>query len=592
MNKKEKNEQLDIRVEKQRDVVLVDSLSYSHAGIFPQIGLLSLRQVLQEHYSVELINFDFLWETGTLKRDEKFEDLLMSCTDYIISFHPTVVGFYTICDSYHVTVLLAQCLKERNKEINIVFGGPHASLTANESMCAFDCIDYVSVGEGEKSLPMLVKALMEKSENAITQVPNLVYRSEGDIIENPVTSMLLNKELERYTVKDYSEFEDLLQQTMSIEVGRGCPFQCSFCSTSKFWGKTFRIKSVEEITEEMKYFHKRYGIMQFKFEHDMFTCNKNYIMSFCRKVRNENMPFTWTCSSRIDALDADIIQAIQKANCKKMYTGIETGSQRMQRKIHKNLNMEKAKQNLAMLKKCGIEVTVSFIYGFPDETEEDLKETLDMISYLYSIGIYNVQLHLFIPLPNTEEEEKVSKDLYFDKDRINIGIEHACLGEEKVQEIIKEYPLLFSQFYTFHTQVRDNYSTLSFFVMYLSSAIGSFSCSMKYLIRKYGLFALYHRWNSLIQETWESVGKNSFQKCNYEDRFKNTKAFLLRCISYESEYTLDEEFRDYYYAEKQLYEFEISDKKYDTVEFTFDYTKAKNEEIYIRKQTFIMLKKS
>ncbi len=579
----------------EMDIVLVDSLSYSYAGRFPQLGLLSLRQILESKYLVELVNFDYLWSRGVLDLKNSLKDTLNDCAKYILDFNPRVVGFYTICDSYQVTVLLAKLIKVKRNDIIITFGGPQATLTAKESLKAFPFIDYICIGESELIIQQLMEALIKKRFDFVENLSNMAYRKNGEININQSLPIISNEELSIYSVKNHSPFEELFDGKMNIEVGRGCPFNCSFCSTSSFWGRKFRVKPIDEIISEMKYFSKKYGVTEFKFEHDMFTCNKKYIKSFCYKIIEEDLPFTWTCSSRIDTLDDEIIHLMRMAKCIKMYVGIESGSSYMQNIIHKNLNLEKAKHNLILLHKSEIELTVSFIYGFPDETMDSLQETMDMICYLYNIGIENVQLHMFIPLPNTEEELKINDQLFFCADDINIGISHTSLKDKEVQELILSYPKIFSQFYTFKSLIKDNSATLSFFILYISSSIGTFNCCLKYFIRKYGLFGLYQRWIDRFENTKDRINTYSIaENFNFEDKYRNPKELIYQCILEElkmKDKKLDNEIKNYFEAESQLYKFEKNNDKYFTFEFNFDYMEAKVNNKYIEKQTFIIFKK-
>ncbi len=573
------------------DVVLVDSLSYSNVGIKPQIGLLSLRQVLEKNYTVEIVNFDFLWSKGILILSQSMEETLCNCADYIIKFQPKVIGLYTICDSYPLSVLLAKCLKEKDEKVIILFGGPQASLTAIDSLESFSFVDYICVGEGERVINSLVKAVIEGKIHEIRKVPNLVYRDEGEIKCNPLSPMITSYDLSKHTVTNYQPFEKLFKGSMSIEVGRGCPFSCTFCSTSLFWGRCFRIKSIDELIFEMKYFHEKYHILEFNFEHDMFTQNREYIMSFCNRIIEEKLPYTWTCSSRIDILDDEIIALMRKAKCTKMYVGIESGSPLIQHLIHKNLDIEKVKHNIVCLHQSGIEVIASFIYGFPEEKVEHLKETLDLISYFYFHGIFDIQLHMFIPLPQTEELMKVKEQLVFDEKGISIGIYHPCLVEKAVQELILSYPKVFSQFYTFSSEVRNDNVSLGLFIMYISNSYKIFPCCLNYLIKTYGLYELYQKWyQDFEQLIMETTLKRETKK--FEDKYQHPSTFISRCISNEVKSLTDHEFKNYFDAESQLYEFSLSKKSVEAFEFKFDYFEALKNDKYIEKEFFFIFKKN
>ncbi len=573
------------------DIVLVDSLSYSNIGIKPQIGLLSLRQVLEREYKVELVNFDFLWANAILALSEDLEENLCNCADYIMKFQAKVIGFYTICDSYPISVLLAKRIKERNENVIILFGGPQASLTAVDSLESFFFVDYICIGEGERVINPLLKAIIKGKVHEVKKIPNLAYRDRGEIKCNPLLPMITSQELSGYTVTNYQPFEKFFKDSMSIEVGRGCPFSCTFCSTSLFWGHCFRMKSIDELIFEMKYFHEKFHVSEFKFEHDMFTQNRDYIMSFCNRIIEEKLPYTWTCSSRVDVLDDEIITLLSKAKCTKMYIGIESGSPFIQRVIHKNLDMEKVKQNIVLLHQSGIEVTASFIYGFPEEKVEHLKETLEMISYFYLHGIFNIQLHMFIPLPKTDELLKVEEQLVFDKNKIDLGIYHSGIAEKETQELISSFPKVFSQFYTFPSEVRDSNVSLSLFIMYISNSYKIFQCCIKYFIRIYGLYELYRKWYQDFEQLRLETTLNQESK-KFEDKYLQLNTFMYQCISNEIKGLADQEIKNYFDAEVQLYKFSLSKKLVEAFEFKFDYFEAINHNIYIEKEFFFIMRKN
>ena len=571
------------------EVVLIDSLSFSNVGINPQIGLLSLAQVLEKEYTVKVVNFDLLWFEGKLRQSQNLDETLLDCSKYIVEMEPKVIGFYTICDSYPLTVLLAKKLKEISKDSIILFGGPQASLTAKESLKKFEFIDYICVGEGELIILPLVRAIIGQKFCEIKTVNNLVYRDSGIIKSNALLPPI-EDDLSKYTVKNYREFAGLFRGTMSIEVGRGCPFQCTFCSTSLFWGRHFRVKKADQIVEEMNYFHRKFNISTFKFEHDMFTADKAFIISFCQTLIAQKLPYTWTCSSRIDVLDDNIMDLMSKAKCSKIYVGVESGSQRIQKKTNKDLDLKKVKHNIVGLHRRGIAVTASFIYGFPDETICDLKETLELISFLYLNGITNIQLHMFIPLPVTEELNKVQNELYFDSDKIDLGIYHAGIFNEEVKELIVHSPEIFPQFYTFPSQVRDENISLGLFIMYLSNSFEYFPCCLKYLIKKLGLYDLYWRWSYYLTRLMKETTLNH-EINNIENKYQQTYKFMSDRIRCEAQKYNDQILIDYFDAESQIVEFRTSDEKVKAFEFHFDYDEAKNSGKYIKKTSFILMKK-
>ena len=165
-------------------------------------------------------------------------------------------------------------------------------------------------------------------------------------------------DLGRYFPVDPSSF-------ITLEGGRGCPFSCTFCSTQKFWGNVFVVKPVEMLISEMQHYYSKYGANKFSISHDLFTANRQYILTFCQKVCELPFKVEWGCSSRLDVLDEELIAAMIRSGCTDIYIGIESGSQRMQKKISKNLNIDILCETLSLLLSGYVSCILSFIYGYP-----------------------------------------------------------------------------------------------------------------------------------------------------------------------------------------------------------------------------------
>ena len=219
-------------------------------------------------------------------------------------------------------------------------------MTSKETLENYPFVDIVARGEGETYITELVSAILKKS--SLATVKGVAYRDEkGSICLTEMPSIIKGEELKEYTVLDLEQ-QPIVNKSRaySVEAGRGCPYGCSFCSTSIFWGRNFRIKPIEDIIYEVKYLRENYGIKRFRLEHDLFTANRNYIIQFCHALKKENLDITWGCSSRIDILDEDMMQNLKEAGCNSIYIGFETGSQNMQKKLKKNIRDENADQKV------------------------------------------------------------------------------------------------------------------------------------------------------------------------------------------------------------------------------------------------------
>lgn len=566
------------------DIILVNGLFNANDMEFPYLGHLSLNQIIKGYYESEVINYDRLVKEGILEYTGDSIREIQDFSNYLISKNPKIVGFHTICSGFEFVVQVAKRVKLLNENIIIIFGGPHATMLAEESMEAFEFLDIVALGEGEKMILPLMNALMGKGD--LKEVPNIVYRDNGKIIRNKVETLITNEELGKYTVFDFQPFYIGEDAEVFIEGGRGCPYNCTFCSTSSFWGRKFRIKPVDVIIGEMKKYNNLYGVKGFNICHDLFTADYKYISEFCKKIIEEKLPFTWVCSSRTDVLAFDIIDLMAEANCREIFLGIETGSQRMQKLTNKNLDLMKALEVIKYISERGIDITVSFIYGYPQETEEDFKETIKLIEELVFLDIKLIQLHCFEPYPKTLETSKIQEELYFDPNRIGKNFLDKVSLDDATKELVKANPKLFTSLYTFHSEVRDKYYKIENLICYMEIGKPIFTYALRDMVKNYGILNIYERYKDKIISIYED-------KKLYGEKFQDIDEIILKFVDdiiYEEMMLIEDELkRDVYRYEHLLYEYSALEKKdIEVNRYIVDVYKARNEDVLVPKRCRIV----
>ena len=501
------------------DILLVSSINvlWPESEIAPYLGGLLLRDILKDDYEVEYIDFSLIDELAETLPANDPEESLKRLACLILEKRPKVVGFYTVCNSFIFTVRVASIVREMDAGIKIVFGGPHASVTANSCMEHLGFLDVICLGESELSIKPLMNALLRGGDMA--SVPGVMYREGGDIITNRPAALLRDEELGDYTVYDFAPYPLDTTKTAAIEGGRGCPYGCTFCSTSEFWDRRFRLKPVSVLISEMDKLHELYGISSFDIQHDHFTADIQRTREFCRRLIESGRGYRWSCSARADSLDAGLLDLMKEANCFALYLGIETGSNRMQRVIKKNLNAEAALEIFRLAHESGIKTKVSFIYGFAEETEEDFLETLAMIEKIYMMGTRLIQLHPYSITPATEETRKVKDKLYFDRNAIlEYSLFNKNLFSEECIRQIEQYPDLYEQYYTFDTPVRKKYRNIDTLILILVFLSPYCRKSMERLIGIYGLAGLYLKHESLFSDLRERMDRIAAAERNkYDD---------------------------------------------------------------------------
>ena len=235
------------------------------------IGSMLLATILQNAgYSPSILHIELPVEPleAFLDREEQ----------RIVSEGAKIVTFYTRCDVYHLEIKLAQRLKERHPEIYIVFGGPQSDLCAEPTLREIPWVDYICRGEGETIIVPFFRSLLSGQPDE--SLNGLAFVRDGRIVMNPRPPLVQDLDALPTINYDLLRFEDKLDEEgntlryYSIDVGRGCPFGCTYCSTKSFWQQRYRLKSAERIISEMKQLHERFV--------------EKYGTSVCRELLEKN----------------------------------------------------------------------------------------------------------------------------------------------------------------------------------------------------------------------------------------------------------------------------------------------------------------
>lgn len=421
------------------------------------VGTLLLATILRKaDIPVEILQFHHF---GDVKQ---FESFISSAVEKVLAKNPKVVSFYTRCDTYHISIKIAQCLKQRSKDIYIVYGGPQADLSAEDTLREIPEVDYVCCGEGENTIVPFFTSLM--AGQADHSVDGLVYRDGDNIVKNPRPQLIADldtlPEIDYSLLDFHKETTRRIRGLFPVDVGRGCPFGCTFCSTKTFWGRNYRLKSAERIIDEIKKIHERFGITNFNFEHDMFTMNRQKVINICHMLKNIGFPIRWRCSARMDCIDKELIDIMVDAGLEVLFVGIETGSPRMQKLIRKNLKLDDVPEKLEYISGKGVAVYASFIFGFPNETEEDFSQTMALMMRLSELPGITLQHHFCTFFGGTELTNE-----YYDRiDRATVLSDST--GEVAVkdcEDIISAHPVLFPHYFEYKTEFREKVKYYPYF---------------------------------------------------------------------------------------------------------------------------------
>jgi anaerobic magnesium-protoporphyrin IX monomethyl ester cyclase len=317
------------------------------------------------------------------------------------SFH--LVGITFLTPMFDVIRDLTHRIKESCHRVKIIVGGPHPTALPERTLNELPDIDFVCVGEGEKTIVDVIKYL--DGENRIEKINGLVYRKGKEIVKNPPRKFESDLDSIPKPTRHLLPMEKY-QLTASrtkgsthcptIIVARGCPFDCQYCSHP--FGRTFRHHSVDRVIEELRELKQDYNVNQVNLEADTLTINKRFIKELCEGIVQSGLDIRWTCESRVDTVTESMLRYMKNAGCWQISYGVESGSQRLLDLIHKDTTKTKVTETFALTKKIGITIRGFFMLGLPTETAEESMETIQFAKELDPLW---AQFTLTVPYPGT-----------------------------------------------------------------------------------------------------------------------------------------------------------------------------------------------
>ncbi len=416
-------------------------------GELAPVGILSLAAVLEaKGLQPEVVDLNRVYYSWLQDSNRDKTDFCSFAGAYFAGRDFDFFGFSTVCSSYPLTLRIAAEVKRVHPKSVVVLGGPQASVVDISTMRAYPFIDLVVRGEAEQTLPDLVDALARQS--SLAAVPGITFRrnEDGETVRTPDAPLVLD--LDALPFPAFHLFPDVrFCRHFPLELGRGCPFACTFCSTNDFFRRRFRLKTPAQMIADMRRVKHTYGINSFELVHDMFTVDRKRVVEFCEALLESKEEFLWGSSARTDCIDEELIALMARAGCRGIFFGIETGSKRMQKIIDKGLDLNDSAERVRSCDKFKINTAVSLMAGFPDETMNDLRDTAAFFVDSLRFDHADSQLSILAPLADTPIQKQHKDSLVLDDDVADMSY-RGWRQEPQDHAMIAEHPEIFSSFYS------------------------------------------------------------------------------------------------------------------------------------------------
>jgi anaerobic magnesium-protoporphyrin IX monomethyl ester cyclase len=321
--------------------------------------------------------------------------------------------------------------------------GTHVTPMPYETMRDYPALDFVLRGEPELTLRELIDVLEKNEESrpawlvevfkktdaewqpsaksasadeamSLANIKGLVWRSQGEIRQNTDRSFIpdLNDlPLPMYHLLPLQQYRMPLMKGpfCFVLTSRGCPAGCKYCIKHVSYQWSVRLLSPERVVQEIKILHDM-GIRNIHMYSDLFTVNREQVMGICECILREGLKIKWTCNSRVDYVDEEMLKMMGRAGCWMISWGVESGNEMILKKAAKGANPKKAKEALTWAQNAGIKNWAYFIIGLPGETVETIRETIDLSK---TLPVELALFHVAAPYPGTPFFFEVVKNGWF-----------------------------------------------------------------------------------------------------------------------------------------------------------------------------------
>ena len=379
------------------------------------LGIAYLASVLRGDFKVKVLDArakfrtfipeNSIWEYYGYTEEEIIKE--------IEAFSPDVLGI-TCLFSYQFSqvVSIFRRIKSLTPEIVTVTGGSHPTFLCDKIMPEHPEIDYIILGEGERTFSELLNRL-RRGEDYLA-LDGLAFRDKGGVRVNEKKNFIEDLDSLPFPAHDLLPMEFYHRNAVPFGVSfrnrrnapvmtsRGCTSKCIFCASRNYWGNMYRERSPENVLDEIEMLVKKYGIKEIQFVDDNLTLNRKRAMSIFQGIIERKLKICWNTPNGIAVwtIDEEMLDLMKKSGCYELTIAFESGDQEvLSRIIKKPLNLEKAAGLVRKIQKKGILTFGYFICGFPDETPEQVMKTFQ---FARKVDLDGAGFFIANPTPGSE----------------------------------------------------------------------------------------------------------------------------------------------------------------------------------------------
>ncbi|MFW9827014.1 MAG: B12-binding domain-containing radical SAM protein [Candidatus Thorarchaeota archaeon] len=409
----------------------------SHYFREPNLGLLYLAAILEQNdIPVDILDLEQFIDLDEYELESKIKENVKGYR---------IFGITCLTNTFGLALNIARIIKSQIDNSYIILGGPHVSFTyktiLDHDKRTENLIDFICIGESEKSFLQLIKILRSQIINKkeiknyfskLNLIKGLAFVSSDGKINANNNSDIINLENIPLPARHKLSQENYFYTVANVIVNRGCPNQCSFCSRQNLFKRT-RIRSIKSILEEIRDIMSLQNYTHINF-YDNININRNFFREFCKMFIENEINIPWGCEIRVDTINSEDARLLKEAGCQLVATGIESANKTVLKKNFKYQDPEQVRNGIINLKNNHIALQAYFVLGLPGETEDSFYETLE---YLKSLPLdENDEVNFFAatPYPGSRlwEEKNIFNLKVFEHDFSKYDCNHIIFETEKL----------------------------------------------------------------------------------------------------------------------------------------------------------------
>jgi anaerobic magnesium-protoporphyrin IX monomethyl ester cyclase len=361
----------------------------------PPLSLSYLAGVLAQE-GIEVKILDFLvtrYDPGKLRRE-------------LEEYRPQLVGATCVTLNYPIARRMLKVCKTFGPHIFTVIGGPHVTFALEETLLSSPCIDAIVIGEGERTLVELARAVAEDRDTH--HVPGIAFADGGRVVKTSARGLIEDLDQLPLPARELLPMARYraLGTPCTVITSRGCPYSCIFCSGHRMFGPRVRFRSPGLVVDEIEKLQRDFGLAKINIVDDTFTLNHNHTRAVCEEMLRRNLKLKWSVFARVDRISDDLAQLMNRAGCEWVLFGVESADEAILKTIRKGISPEEVRRGVRIAAEAGINVFNSFILGLPGESRETVCKSLAFGDELYQKYGAKYGFHMLSPLPGTEIYER------------------------------------------------------------------------------------------------------------------------------------------------------------------------------------------